>query len=39
MEVATELYKRAGKEKRVQNQLAANERLEEAVRALEARGG
>ncbi|GJE89523.1 hypothetical protein PsYK624_056250 [Phanerochaete sordida] len=33
-----ELYRRAGKEHRVQKQLLANQRLEEAVRAVEARG-
>lgn len=35
---APELYKRAGKEHRVQKQLVANERLEEAVKVLSARG-
>lgn len=36
--ITTELYKRAGKEARVQKQAAANQRLEDAVAALDARG-
>ena len=32
-----ELYKRAGKEHRVQKQIVANQRFEEAVKAVEAR--
>lgn len=35
---AAELYRRAGKDARVQKQVAANQRLEAAVGTLEARG-
>ena len=34
-----ELYKRAGKEERVQKQIATNQRIEEAVKLLAARNG
>lgn len=37
--VDIELYKRAGKEERVQKQIAANQRYEDAVRRLAVRGG
>lgn len=35
--LSTELYKRAGRDQRAQKQAAANQRLEEAVRALTGR--